>query len=203
VLPQDFEDTVHARQLKALCRRVGRRMSRQGPGRSPSMGLTHLNAARPREKSSGVPHCGSSKILSDLVSHRRATRPTWLMHGSRPQAAWPCACTRSPTLRSHRTCDSTPLLHPLFRSRIPELSFGRPRVAIHEDLDAVHSGYPMFAAGASDQPPNSCQDGPGRASMGRDRRHSIVANPTFSLTVCASWRKTLVVCEGPASRLAF
>ena len=50
VLPQDFEDTVHARQLKALCRRVGRRMSRQGPGRSPSMGLTHLNAARPREK---------------------------------------------------------------------------------------------------------------------------------------------------------
>jgi hypothetical protein len=23
VLPQDFEDTVHARQLKALCRRVG------------------------------------------------------------------------------------------------------------------------------------------------------------------------------------
>ena len=75
VLPQDFEDTVHARQLKALCRRVGRRMSRQGPGRSPSMGLTHLNAARPREKSSGVPHCGSSKILSDLVSHRRATRP--------------------------------------------------------------------------------------------------------------------------------
>jgi len=38
------------------------------------MGLTHLNAARPREKSSGVPHCGSSKILSDLVSHRRATR---------------------------------------------------------------------------------------------------------------------------------
>jgi len=76
VLPQDFEDTVHARQLKALCRRVGRRMSRQGPGRSPSMGLTHLNAARPREKSSGVPHCGSSKILSDLVSHRRATRPS-------------------------------------------------------------------------------------------------------------------------------
>jgi len=74
VLPQDFEDTVHARQLKALCRRVGRRMSRQGPGRSPSMGLTHLNAARPREKSSGVPHCGSSKILSYLVSHRRATR---------------------------------------------------------------------------------------------------------------------------------
>jgi len=28
VLPQDFEDTVHARQLKALCRRVGRMMSR-------------------------------------------------------------------------------------------------------------------------------------------------------------------------------
>jgi hypothetical protein len=52
-------------KLKALCRRVGRRMSRQGPGRSPSMGLTHLNAARPQEKSSGVPHCGSSKILSD------------------------------------------------------------------------------------------------------------------------------------------
>jgi hypothetical protein len=50
VLPQDFEDTVHARQLKALCRRVGRRMSRQGPGRSPSILLTHLNAAWPREK---------------------------------------------------------------------------------------------------------------------------------------------------------
>ena len=32
VLPQDLEDTVHARQLLALCRRVGRRMSRQGPG---------------------------------------------------------------------------------------------------------------------------------------------------------------------------
>jgi len=80
VLPQDFEDTVHARQLKALCRRVGRRMSRQGPGRSPSMGLTHLNAARPREKSSGVPHCGSSKILSYLVSHRRATRHARPLH---------------------------------------------------------------------------------------------------------------------------
>jgi len=39
-------------------------------------------------------------------------------------------------------------------------------------LDAVHSGYPMFAAGASDQPPNSCQDGPGRARKGPDRRHS-------------------------------
>ena len=37
VLPQDFEDTVHARQLLALCRRVGRRMSRQGQGRSPSI----------------------------------------------------------------------------------------------------------------------------------------------------------------------
>ena len=37
VLPQDLEDTVHARQLLALCRRVGRRMSRQGPGRSPSI----------------------------------------------------------------------------------------------------------------------------------------------------------------------
>ena len=47
--------------------------------------------------------------------------------------------------------------------------FGRPRVAIHEDLDAVHSGYPLFAAGASDQPPNSCQDGPGRGPVGWDR----------------------------------
>ena len=37
VLPQGFEDRVHARQLLALCRRVGRRMSRQGPGRSPSI----------------------------------------------------------------------------------------------------------------------------------------------------------------------
>ena len=46
VLPQDFEDTVHARQLLALCRRVGRRMIRQGPGRSPSIGLTHLNRER-------------------------------------------------------------------------------------------------------------------------------------------------------------
>ena len=69
VLPQDFEDTVHARQLKALCRRVGRRMSRQGPGRSPSMGLTHLNAARPREKSSGVPHCGRGE-LENFVGSR-------------------------------------------------------------------------------------------------------------------------------------
>jgi len=86
VLPQDFEDTVHARQLKALCRRVGRRMSRQGPGRSPSMGLTHLNAARPREKSSGVPHCGSSKILSDLVSHRRATRHPRLVRNTFPSS---------------------------------------------------------------------------------------------------------------------
>ena len=67
-------------------------------------------------------------------------------------------------------------------------SFGRPRVAIHEDLDAVHSGSPMFAAGASDQPPNSCQDGPGRASNGPGQAPFgflvSVANPTFSLTVC-------------------
>ena len=49
----------------------------------------------------------------------------------------------------------------------------------------------MFAAGAliRHQPPSSCQDGLGRASMGRDRRHSVfwvvmIANPTFSLTVC-------------------
>ena len=34
---QGSKDTVHARQLEALCRRVGRRMSRQGPGRSPSI----------------------------------------------------------------------------------------------------------------------------------------------------------------------
>ena len=27
----------------------------------------------------------------------------------------------------------------------------------------------MFAAGASDQPPNSCQDGPGRGPVGWDR----------------------------------
>ena len=44
MLPQDFEDTVHARQLKALCRRVGRRMSRQGPGRSPvTFNITHAS----------------------------------------------------------------------------------------------------------------------------------------------------------------
>ena len=45
----------------------------------------------------------------------------------------------------------------------------------------------MFAAGASDQPPNSCQDGPGRASMGRGQAPFgflvDVANPTFSLTL--------------------
>jgi hypothetical protein len=71
-------------------KRVGRRMSRQGPGRSPSMGLTHLNAARPREKSSRVPHCGSSKILSDLVSHRSPacntsslSSPSTLLHECR------------------------------------------------------------------------------------------------------------------------
>jgi len=50
----------------------------------------------------------------------------------------------------------------------------------------VYSGYPMFAAGASDQPPNSCQDGPGRASKGLDRRAFgflvIVANPTIFLS---------------------
>jgi hypothetical protein len=74
VLPQDFEDTVHARQLKALCRRVGRRMIRQGPGRSPSIGLTHLNAARPREKVECRPALLKSKSLSDLVSRSRATR---------------------------------------------------------------------------------------------------------------------------------
>ena len=74
VLPQDFEDTVHARQLKALCRRVGRRMSRQGPGCSPSIGLTHLNAARPREKVEWAPALHESS-LSDLVSRSRATRP--------------------------------------------------------------------------------------------------------------------------------
>jgi hypothetical protein len=105
VLPQDFEDTVHARQLKALCRRVGRRMSRQGPGRSPSMGLTHLNAARPREKSSGVPHCGSSKILSDLVSHRRATRPPpdFELSGPNMRPRTPCRnrAVPSPRRQSH------------------------------------------------------------------------------------------------------
>ena len=46
----------------ALCRRVVRRMSRQGSGRSPSIGLTHLNAARPREKVKSDPHCWSRKV---------------------------------------------------------------------------------------------------------------------------------------------
>ena len=73
-------------------------------------------------------------------------------------------------------------------------SFGRPRVAIHEDLDAVHSGYPMFAAGASDQPPNSCQDGPGRASMGMDRLHS-----GFSLVTLTPLYLSDSVCRGPSS----
>ena len=83
MLPQDFEDTVHSRQLKALCRRVGRRMSRQGPGRSPSIGLTHLNAARSREKVEWAPALHESKSLSDLVSRWRATR----LHGEQ-QARW-------------------------------------------------------------------------------------------------------------------
>ena len=105
VLPQDFEDTVHARQLKALCRRMGRRMSRQGPGRSPSMGLTHLNAARPREKSSGVPHCGSSKILSDLVSRPRARRegPLWAF-GTGQTSIVPTSYMLGPEVHASVTC---------------------------------------------------------------------------------------------------
>ena len=52
----------------------------------------------------------------------------------------------------------------------------------------MHSGYPMFAAGASDQPPNSCQDGPGRGPVGWDRPLMAFfvsdARRTFLLTVC-------------------
>ena len=89
VLPQDFEDTVHARQLKALCRRVGRRMSRQGPGRSPSIGLTHLNAARSREKVEWGPALHESKSLSDLVSRWRASCNTSTWPSQRkPETLW-------------------------------------------------------------------------------------------------------------------
>ena len=52
----------------------------------------------------------------------------------------------------------------------------------------------MFAAGASDQPPNSCQDGPGRGPVGWDRPLMAFfvsdARRTFLLTVClknAAW----------------
>ena len=52
----------------------------------------------------------------------------------------------------------------------------------------MHSGYPMFAAGASDQPPNSCQDGPGRGPVGWDRPLMVffvsAPNALFFLTVC-------------------
>jgi len=133
VLPQDFEDTVHARQLKALCRRVGRRMSRQGPGRSPSMGLTHLNAARPREKSSGVPHCGSSKILSDLVSHRRATRRNCVTVYSVCSIVRCCAspvvpalCFPSPSASASATPQPPPTRpHTTGNWRVHERRFGR------------------------------------------------------------------------------
>ena len=40
-----------------------------------NMTLTHLNAARPREKVEWGPALLESKSLSDLVSRRRATRP--------------------------------------------------------------------------------------------------------------------------------
>jgi hypothetical protein len=86
VLPQDFEDThtvvgacEAAVQLKELCRRVGRRMSRQGPGRSPSIGLTHLNAARPREKAGLGPALHETKSLSQCGIFRT---PPALAHAS-------------------------------------------------------------------------------------------------------------------------
>jgi len=41
-----------------------------------NMTLTHLNAARPREKVEWGPALLESKSLSDLVSRRRATRPS-------------------------------------------------------------------------------------------------------------------------------
>jgi len=53
VLPQDFEDTVHARQLKALCRseKSGAKDESSRSGTLTFNGThAHLNAARPREK---------------------------------------------------------------------------------------------------------------------------------------------------------
>ena len=74
------------------------------------MGLTHLNAARPREKSSGVPHCGSSKILSDLVSHRRATRQVSSVETPkqvlRQMLVAACSCVCCPACPSSRSCSA-------------------------------------------------------------------------------------------------
>ena len=52
------------------------------------------------EFSTAVRRTAASLQASFTFHKHRMHTPTWLMHGSRPQAAWPCACTRSPTLRS-------------------------------------------------------------------------------------------------------
>ena len=67
VLPQDFEDTVHARQLKALCRRVGRRMS---PESSRSGTLT-FNGTHASERGAAA---RKSRVGSRIAGVRKFCR---------------------------------------------------------------------------------------------------------------------------------
>ena len=117
VLPQDFEDTVHARQLKALCRRVGRRMSRRGPGRSPSIGLTHLNAARSREKVEWAPALHESKSLSDLVPPARLA--AGVQHVPSIGSVRPVTCTSREWRCRRHGLDSSRRLSGLYRLSQP------------------------------------------------------------------------------------
>jgi hypothetical protein len=59
---------------------------------------TWVDVAEERVQHRGAANGSVRKPLT-FHKHRMHTR-SWLMHVSKPQAAWPRACTRSPTLRS-------------------------------------------------------------------------------------------------------
>jgi hypothetical protein len=61
---------------------------------------TWVDVAERSEFRTAVRRTAASSQASFTFHKHRMHTPTSLMHGSRPQAAWPCACTRSPTLRS-------------------------------------------------------------------------------------------------------
>ena len=65
---------MHARQLDGVVQKSGAKdESSSGPGRSPSICLTHLNAARPREKSlywaRALPRVSSSSPSFHVPKH--------------------------------------------------------------------------------------------------------------------------------------
>jgi len=115
---------------------VGRRMSRQGPGRSPSMGLTHLNAARPREKvewgpalrefekfvgSRFTPACNTSITISSIAERCFFFLPRGRRCPHRGLATRWAVVARGPSLDIHaRHLDST--TRTSARSRVSRLS---------------------------------------------------------------------------------